>query len=75
MELFQDVNTINSRNELNTIWNYWLAKKNLLKTQTLTRGTKKQIDQIKSYLCVLHHHDNKLISQIRQNNSNHLNKK
>jgi hypothetical protein len=65
MEEFKDVTTIQSRNELTTIWNYWVSKRNLLKTQILTRDTKKQIDEINIYLGELNQHDKKLISKNR----------
>ena len=64
MEQFQDVNTIQTRNELTDIWNYWVAKDNLIKSKDKMNQERKEIAD---YLQELRERDKELISQNRSN--------
>ena len=64
MEQFQDVNTIKTRNELTDIWNYWVARKNLVKSKITYEQEKHEIT---NYLQELQDRDKELIRQNRSN--------
>jgi len=64
MEQFQDVNTIKTRNELTDIWNYWVARKNLVKSKITYEQEKHEIT---NYLQELQDRDKELIKQNRSN--------
>ena len=64
MEQFQDVNTIKTRNELTDIWNYWVARKNLIKSKV---NSEQESKKISVYLEELQERDKELIKQNRSN--------
>ena len=64
MEQFQDVNTIKTRNELTDIWNYWVARKNLIKSKV---NSEQESKEISDYLEELIERDKELIKQNRSN--------
>lgn len=63
MEQFQDVNTIKTRDELTTIWNFWVAKIELIK---LIDDSKQRVI-INNYLNELTKRDNEIIKENRSN--------
>jgi len=75
MEQFQDVNTIQSRDELTDIWNYYVAKENLISKSYSTSliGNKRKNEdlgektKISNYLKELQVRDKELIRQNRSN--------
>lgn len=62
MEEFQDVNTIQTRNELTDIWNYWVAKKQLIKST-------QEKEKIANYLDELTKRDKEIIKENRSNSA------
>jgi len=60
MKKFQDVNTIQTRNELTDIWNYWVSKKQLIKST-------QEKEKIAYYLDELTKRDKEIIKENRSN--------
>lgn len=68
MEEFKSANSITSRNELTTVWNYWVAKLQLLKMQSKTVPNPKlqiEIECINAYFEELTSRDKELIKEKR----------
>lgn len=67
MSPFQKVHTIETRDQLTIIWNYWLGKRDMLQMNNSNQSTRQQIEQINVYILLLKARDKQLISINRSN--------